>query len=356
MRRDCLVPLFLAALAASAAAGEIRVPQDQPTIQAAIDAAVADDVVIVSRGVYDENVSIVSRSDLTIEGRGAVVIRPTGTGLFIHASHNIDVTGIAVKGGTIGIDVFESNDVTIQKFAVTGVTQEGVRADDSTDIRLLDGRVRDTGGDGVLFGFEVGVTSCQITGVKVSKCGSDGIEAFGTNVVVSNCKVFGVGDDGFESQEGLSPVRFEQCKATRAESDGFNMGAIDTEAVGCTAKKCGDDGFDIEGNGSSLEHCQATGSRDRGFGIDDVDGADLLFCKAVGNGGQGYELQNATNSIIEASTSVKSGEEGFLLSGTSAGNTIDDNKAVKSGSFDLSDSSEGPNTFTDNQFRTINTN
>jgi parallel beta-helix repeat protein len=356
MRLEFLAPLFLAALVSSAAAAEIRVPQDQPTIQAAIDVAIADDVVVVSRGVYDENVSIVSRSDLTIEGRGAVVIRSTGTGLFIHASHNISVTGIAVKGGTIGIDVFESNDVTIQKFAVTGVTEEGVRADDSTDIRLLDGRVHGTGADGVLFGDSVGVTSCQITAVKVSKSGSDGIEAFGTNVLVSNCRVSGVEGDGFESQEGLSPVRFEQCKATRAEGDGFNMGAVGTVAVGCTAKKCGDDGFDVEGNGSSLEDCQAKGSRDRGFGIDDVDGVDVLSCSAVGCGGQGFELQNATNTQVEDCSAKKSGEEGFLLSGESSGNTLVGNEASKSGSFDLGDNSEGPNTFTDNRFRTISSN
>lgn len=356
MRQGYLALMFVMALAGSAAAGEIRVPQDQPTIQAAIDAAVADDVVIVSKGNYKEDVSIVGRADLTIEGKGAVVIRATGTGLLIQASHGISVTGIAVKGGTRGIDVTESNDVTIEKFAVSGTEQEGVRADDSTDIRLLNGRVRGTGNDAVLFGAFDPVTSCQITGVKVSHSASDGIDVLGTNVVVSQCKVSHVGDDGFQSEVGSGPVRFENCTMTDAESDGFYIRAPDTVVTGCTAKGCGDDGFDVEGAGSHLENCTAKGSRDRGFGINDTNGIQLVSCSAVGNGGQGFELMNVDNSTVETCTAKKSGEEGFSLGGTSSGNTLTGNTATKSGTFDLTDSSEGPNTFMDNDFKSISTN
>ncbi len=355
MRHGYLAPMFVMALAGSAAADEIRVPQDKPTIQAAIDDAAAEDVVVVSRGVYEENVSMVSRTGITIQGKGGVVIRPTGTGLFIHACRDITVTGIAVKGGTIGIDVFESNDVTIQKVAVSGTTAEGVRADDSTDIRLLDSRVRGTGADGVLFGNDVGVTSCQITGVKVSNSASDGIEAMGINVVVTDCKVSNVGDDGFESEGTLGPVRFENCKASHAESDGFDIGAPGTVVIGCSAKKCDDDGFDVEGSGSHLENCVAKGSDDRGYGVDDTNGIELVSCSAVGNGGQGFELMNVDNSQVTTCTAKKSGEEGFSLGGTSSGCTLTGNKATKSGTFDLSDVSEGPNTFTDNEFRSIST-
>jgi parallel beta-helix repeat protein len=356
MRRDDLAVLFLVALGATAAADEIRVPQDQPTIQAAIDAAVANDVVIVSKGFYDENVTIEGRSDLTIQGKGAVVIRSTGTGLFIHASHNIDVTGIAVKGGTNGIDVFESDDVTIEKFAVSGVTVEGVSANDSTGVRLLNGRISDCGSDGVRFGEFEPVNSVEITGLKVKHCGSDGMQLHGQDIVVSHCKVADVEDDGFESEAGAGPVRFEDCKVSHAGSDGFLLIAPGSAAVDCVAKSCDDDAFDVEGAGSHLENCQAKGSDSRGFGLDEVDGVEVLSCKAIGNGDEGFELVEATNCRVESCVAKKSGDAGFSLTGISSGNTLTGNKASKSGTFDLSDSSEGTNTFTDNHFATVNPN
>ena len=355
MQRGVFVSLFLAAMAAPAAAAEIRVPQDEPTIQAAIDAAVADDVVIVSRGSYEENVVIFERTDLTIQAKGPVVIRSTGTGLTIDTSSRITVTGISVRGGAMGFDVNLSVDVTIEKFGVAGVSNEGVRVNDSNDIRLVSGRITNCGSDGIHFGEVAPVVNGEITDVKVARCGSDGIQVRGQNLVVSQCKVTIVEDDGFESVAGASPVRFEKCSVTRAESDGFLLSAPGTVAIDCTSKKCGDDAFDIEGASSRLERCQAKGARDRGFAIDAVDGVDLTSCKAIGNHGQGFELVDATNCEIELCLSKNSGEEGFSLVGISSGNTLAGNKASGSGTFDLSDSSEGPNTFTDNQFKSVAT-
>ena len=62
--------LLLAALgltAAGASAATLRVPADQPTIQAAVDAAAPGDLVLVSAGDYFESVTIAGRSDLRIE-------------------------------------------------------------------------------------------------------------------------------------------------------------------------------------------------------------------------------------------------------------------------------------------------
>ncbi len=48
-------------------AGVIHVPADQPTIQAAVDAAQANDLILVAPGVYHESVKVCS-ADLTIRG------------------------------------------------------------------------------------------------------------------------------------------------------------------------------------------------------------------------------------------------------------------------------------------------
>jgi hypothetical protein len=65
-----------------ASAGVIRVPQDAPTIQAAVDAAAAGDTILVDRGTYPGGVVVpASKPNLTIRGvdRNAVVLDGAGT-------------------------------------------------------------------------------------------------------------------------------------------------------------------------------------------------------------------------------------------------------------------------------------
>jgi hypothetical protein len=63
----------LAAIAASPAAfaGTINVPGDYPTIQQAIDAAVAGDLVIVAKGKFTENIDLKGKA-ITLQGAGRV--------------------------------------------------------------------------------------------------------------------------------------------------------------------------------------------------------------------------------------------------------------------------------------------
>src|SRR5262249_42700381 len=68
--RDLACGIVLAGLlvGSAASAAVIAVPADQPTIQSAVDAAAAGDVVRVSPGVYPERVRITgTRDGLTIE-------------------------------------------------------------------------------------------------------------------------------------------------------------------------------------------------------------------------------------------------------------------------------------------------
>jgi pectin methylesterase-like acyl-CoA thioesterase len=51
----------------------IRVPQDYPTIHAAIDAASSGDTIIVSEGIYAEGQIDVGKS-LTLQANGTVVV------------------------------------------------------------------------------------------------------------------------------------------------------------------------------------------------------------------------------------------------------------------------------------------
>jgi len=85
---------------ASTTTFEIRVPDDYPTIQAAIDAANEGDTVIVNPGTYNEHVKITKSLKLLGSGRESVIV---GDG----AGHTVEI----LRGVT---------NVTFAKFAVKG--------------------------------------------------------------------------------------------------------------------------------------------------------------------------------------------------------------------------------------------
>jgi hypothetical protein len=85
----------------------IRVPEDQPTIQAAVDAATEGDLILVGPGVYNEAVSV-ETNDITIRG--------------------LDRNEVILDGEfklTNGIKVVEANGVTVENMTARQYTGNG---------------------------------------------------------------------------------------------------------------------------------------------------------------------------------------------------------------------------------------
>jgi plastocyanin len=78
---------------------EIRVPEDQPTIQKAVDAAEPGSLILVSPGVYHEAV-LVTKPFLTIRGRNRNTVVLDGDFRMANGIHVVEADGVAVENMT----------------------------------------------------------------------------------------------------------------------------------------------------------------------------------------------------------------------------------------------------------------
>ncbi len=148
--------LFLVALIPTAAmAHTVRIPLDQPTIQAGIAAADAGDTVLVSAGTYGEH-DIQMRSGVTLRGA------PEAAGSVI-----VD----AMQQGRV-IDCNNVQDVVIENLVIVGGERLAAWIDDAgAGVRCLEASVR--------------VSDCRFAGNRASVGGGLGIRA--SVVIVERC-------------------------------------------------------------------------------------------------------------------------------------------------------------------------
>ena len=116
-----LLVLMLSALSPNALAASKSVPTDYKTIQAAVDALVANpslgDTIVIEVGNYAENVVVSGASNLTIEGaetaRCTLQSATGGTALTISASSKVAVRNLTWTDSAQGIQVDSSNDISL---------------------------------------------------------------------------------------------------------------------------------------------------------------------------------------------------------------------------------------------------
>lgn len=162
--------------------GVLRVPQDYATIQAAINAAVDGEVVLVSNGTY-------STGGLNISGKNITL-----TSEFLTTGDPTDVNLTIIEGGSPMLAIDGGSDGTsVVGFTWQNASNKAVQAWDVTNV--LNNRFINIGGDAMSHEDTGGV----IRGNYFANMGDDGIDLDGPmGSIVEDNVITGASDDGIE--------------------------------------------------------------------------------------------------------------------------------------------------------------
>ncbi len=129
----------------------IEVPKDYQTIQAAINAAQAGDLILIAPGTYKENLTI--RKSIELRGADAGVIvdglrsRSAPT-ILIQRTRDVIIQNLEITGGRRGIQVERSQNVIIKNNLIQKNRRQGILiTNNSQNAQIIENRVLDTAPD-----------------------------------------------------------------------------------------------------------------------------------------------------------------------------------------------------------------
>ena len=356
------------------------VPQEHPTIVSAVGNAQDGDTIVISGGTYAEDVVVDGFTNLTIQGKGKVIIDPPGDEAGLTLSNCTDCTVINVRttGAAIGIQLLACTGGSLLKCRAEAVTGIGIALDECDGVTVEACTIEDSVGDGIALGATIPSINCTLRKNKVFGAGDDGIDVSGDNNTIEDCLVKESTADGYrtESEPPATGNIFTGCKAIVPGGHGFRIQGDDNVMQKCKAIKAGENGAQLaEGTGHVVQDCTFIKPAFDGiFGVDtaltvtvssntfkkpstngmDIDGDDATAVdnKCTKSGGNGYAIIG-DNGTWTGNSAKGSQDDGFQISGT--GNVLTFNKAKGSkDGFDLNDQSGGLNDVDEtNKFGTV---
>ena len=354
----CFLPLLLV-LAPAAFADTLAVPQDFATIQAAVDAAVTGDTILISSGTYPGTVTLDGDSGLTLRAKGSVTIDATGlaSGLVLLLCTDIRIERLRVLGGTsAGIFADQCPGLVLDGCRVSGTTGRGFDIDECDGAQLLRCRVKNvtsTGArlvncaDAVLSRWRIaGATD----GLMLNVC---------DNALVEHCRLEDLTGQGL-SLNSFFPGEVTNSIVTRNRIVGAQGGGIGLRGDGNLLERnlvldgVGDgielaSGEQNDGNsllcnrilrmdGMGLRASGTDNVLERNRGVDcTLDGINLqngayqvLLNRLVRPGDEGIEV-NTPGCTLEENRVVEPGEDGLLLHALADGTTCLANQVTRAG-------------------------
>lgn len=201
-------------LNAPATSGQVvrRVPEDFPTIQAAIDAAQPGDTVRIGKGEWAESLLIMNKSDLTIEGvdRTECVLRPSGpvNGVWIGSAK-----GVKIRSFTLNGDRLTAAEGPDRSYA-------GIMSDTSS-FRVASMNIENCPEAGLWVG---GTSSAELDSVRIVGSGAYGIAVNQASSVSGGSLTLHKNDAGLTVWQPGSSARLDQSSLTDNRSYGAFVG------------------------------------------------------------------------------------------------------------------------------------
>lgn len=354
MKRLLVTALAILTLSTAAPAAKLRVPADHDTIQEAIDAAADYDVILVSKGRRDANLSIVNKHYLTIQGKGRVILdaQGIGVGIGIQNSTHITLKNLRVRNaGTDGIGIASSSDVRIEKCRVEATGAHGINTISSTGLALVRNTIRSPQQNAIVMASTMSVIrDNRIEGVPQD----NGVEIHSNNVSVFDNRIedcFGVGifiEAGAANPRKIliAGNRIEAVRTgvnTWAGAEGVSVLDNDVRATTLSGIAFGGTGHLAAGN--KLKRTN--------YGIRTVSHNVIVGNRVDRSLEEGLSLLGP-GSTLERNRVRRSKRYGVYVAVAAHDNLICFNNVKQSATYDLhDDSSPGDNEFIGNVFGTI---
>ncbi|MFH0943894.1 MAG: right-handed parallel beta-helix repeat-containing protein [Planctomycetota bacterium] len=337
MKTLALTLLCYVLTASLAGAARLRVPRDFSSIQSAVNAALQDDVVEISNGVYSETILVTGKLGVTLRARrGSRVIIDAG-------------------GAGVGLRVMASTGIVLKNLVVRNASVDGfVISADGT--RMEGCRARDIGDNGIYLEAD----DCYITRCRASGCGRSGIHVLGDLNTLEDNRV--EQSDRYGIMLGTGAIAVSDCLLMGNRVLGAHWDAI---AIAPSSRRCTLLGNTIQRTG--LDSGIIVGGTDHVIESNRIvrTGAEGIICEGTGilisrnrirrTGSIGVQLTDeALDGTLCGNIIQRSATLGVSVEASARGNLLSCNRVKKSGEYDLYDHSiAGDNTFSGNRFGTI---
>lgn len=309
---------LLAGAPAPARAATVNVQPGTGTLQAAIDAAADGDTLVLAPGTYVGGVTVNGKNNLSIRGRGTVVID--------------------AAGAQTGLNIRNVNGLRVERIKIINAGSDGIYTSDCANVSLSRCTIDNSSGSGNDSGIEIagaqdGVTIDRCTFVKWSY----GIYLSSTTddprATFTRCKVQGgVDSETITVYDKNTVISGNVITGPKDAPSGYGV-YLGRQASGCT----------VERNRVSYVSDP---------GITTLSATTNIERNSIRNvAGVGIQVNGGPGNTITRNTVKNSGGAAFNV--TDAGNTFTKNAASGTTSVDLQSSVlESENTYSKNKFRT----
>ena len=318
--------LTVGVLAPDAAATDRKVPKDFATIQAALDAAVDGDRILVSRdkaGPYRENL-VVSTPNLLIQGKNVELnAGAAGVGFQI-AADGVVVTGFTIRNATGGAIVAVGDDIEISRVRIEGNQGNAIELT-GVDATIERNTIKYVGGSGIVYGASTNAGTTVIERNTVCLNADSGIVSSGADVAITRNTVEYNQNDGIQINDGgYDGSDSTDIDGNKIRSNGgngvcvFETGADGILIEGNTIETNGRNGVEVAtGDGVSFINNKIKRNSENGVSLSAV-GGNLVKNRFENNTLSGIVINNGLangNHNLDSNTARSNGRDGIQVTG-----------------------------------------